>query len=437
MVEVIVRKKIDSEETLGTFITCAEYADRIITEDCDLYMETVDGTTNEENIIFKYRKNVFTQEEMDAAYEGLRDGATESQNRGIAAGPRGNQLGQEGRGNRDWVTAEQLELLSFLSRPLNTFDDGTTVESIRESHRINKEKDETRGQVWLRSAVTKKYPEYHGWFDKWLSGLHNFSREQQIEEAQYVIDNYISDTNYAQSVKSGIAGFFDRYPRIPHGRVCSYNEKNPEKFALAFPYLRKLNKMFKELLPVRWANQRREADKVDPRFLIDETVFSTLTINHNWRTACHRDAGDLHEGFSNICGITGPDGKGWKGAEFILPEYRIAVDLRPGDLLLVNNHGGIHGNDALIGTDDENDRMTLVCYFREKMVELKSWEYEMLRKQYVEERRNNKNHKLWRPLWNGVSPNMWEDQEWFDYMKGHNIEDPYAKEKNASLDSFF
>ena len=61
----------------------------------------------------------------------------------------------------------------------------------------------------------------------------------------------------------------------------------------------------------------------------------------------------------------------------------------------------------------------------------------MLRKQYVEERRNNKNHKLWRPLWNGVSPNMWEDQEWFDYMKGHNIEDPYAKEKNASLDSFF
>lgn len=434
MVEVIVRKKIDSEETLGTFITCKDYTDRIITDDCDLYAEAIDGKLSEENIIFKFRKNVFTKEEMDMAYAGLREAATESQNRGMAAGPRGDQLGQEGRGNRDWVTAEQLEILSFLARPLNTFDDGTTIESIRESHKKGS-KDETRGQVWLRSTVTKKYPEYHGWFDKWVAGVHNLSREDQIKEAEYVIKNYISDTNYAQSVMSGIAGYFDRYPRIPHGRVCSYNDKNPEKFKLAFPYLNKLNSQFRELLPVRWANQRREADKLDKRFLIDETVFTTLTVNHNWRTACHRDAGDLHEGFSNICGITGPDGKGWKGAEFILPEYRIGINLQPGDMLLVNNHGGIHGNDALIG--DDNDRLTLVCYFREKMVELESWEYEMLRKQFVEERRLNKDHKFQRPLWNGVSPGMWDDQEWFDYMKKHNMPDPYAKEEAASLDAFF
>ena len=434
MVEVLVRKKIDSEETLGTFITCKEYTDRIITEDCDLYAETIDGKLSEENIIFKFRKNVFTKEEMDMAYAGLRDAATESQNRGMAAGPRGDQLGQEGRGNRDWVTPEQLEILSFLARPLNTFEDGTTIQSIRDSHKKGS-KDETRGQVWLRSAVTKKYPEYHGWFDKWLAGTHNLSREEQIKEAEYVIKNYISDTNYAQSVMSGIAGYFDRYPRIPHGRVCAYNDKNPEKFKLAFPYLNKLNSQFRELLPIRWGNQRREADKLDKRFLVDDTVFTTLTVNHNWRTACHRDAGDLHEGFSNICGITGPEGKGWKGAEFILPEYRIGINLQPGDMLLVNNHGGIHGNDELIG--DDNDRLTLVCYFREKMVDLKSWEYEMLRKQFVEERRLNKDHKLQRPLWNGVSPGMWDDQEWFDYMKKHNMPDPYAKEAAASLDAFF
>jgi hypothetical protein len=262
MVEVLVRKKIDSEETLGSFITCKDYTDRIITEDCDLYAESIDGKLSEENIIFKFRKNVFTKEEMDMAYAGLRDAATESQNRGMAAGPRGDQLGQEGRGNRDWVTAEHLEILSFLARPTNTFDDGTTIESIRESHKKGS-KEETRGQVWLRSAVTKKYPEYHGWFEKWLTGTHNLSREEQIKEANYVINNYISDTNYAQSVMSGIAGYFDRYPRIPHGRVCSYNEKNPEKFKLAFPYLRKLNDQFRELLPIRWGNQRREADKLD------------------------------------------------------------------------------------------------------------------------------------------------------------------------------
>jgi hypothetical protein len=434
MVEVLVRKKIDSEETLGTFITCKDYTDRIINDDCDLYAESLDGSTTEENIIFKYRKNVFTKEEMDAAYTGLREAATESQNRGMAAGPRGDQLGQEGRGNRDWVTAEHIEILSFLARPENTFDDGTTLETIRESHKKGS-KEETRGQVWLRSVVTAKYDEYHGWFDKWLAGIHNMSRQQQIEEANYVINNYISETNYAQSVMSGIAGYFDRYPRIPYGRETSYTEKNREKFALAFPYLQKLNAQFRELLPVRWGNQRREADKLDPRYLVEGTVFTTLTVNHNWRTACHRDAGDLHEGFSNICGITGPEGKGWKGAEFILPEYRIAINLQPGDMLLVNNHGGIHGNDELIG--DDNDRLTLVSYFREKMVELKSWDYEHLRKQYIEERRQNKNHKYYRPLWNGVSPSMWEEQEWIDYMAAHNMPDPYAVKAAASLDEFF
>lgn len=433
MVEVLVRPKINSDEVLGTFVG-NNYYDRVIQDDCDLYAESIDGTLTEDNIIFKFRKNIFTKEECDSAYAGLRAAATESQNRGMAAGPRGDQLGQEGRGHRDWVTPEQIEILSFLARPTNTFDDGTTIETIRESHKSSS-KEETRGQVWLRSEVTKKYPEYHGWFDKWLVGIHNFSRQEQKNEAQYIIDNYISDTNYAQSVMSGIAGYFDRYPRIPHGRACAYNEKNPEKFALSYPYLHKLNDQFRKLIPGRWNAQNEQANKLDNRFRIDGTVFTTLTVNHNWRTACHRDAGDLTTGFSNICGITGPEGKSWKGGQFILPEYRIAINLQPGDMLLVNNHEGIHGNDELIGED--NDRMTIVAYFREKMVDLKSYDYEMLRKQYVEDRRTNKNHKLHRPLWNGVSPAMWEDKEWYDYMKSHNMEDPYKKVAAASLDSFF
>jgi len=433
MVEVLVRQKIDSEETLGTFVS-NNYYDRIIETDCDLYAWNQVGENNEKNLIFKYRKNVFTKEEQDAAYAGLREAATESQNRGLAAGPRGDMLGATGRGGRDWVTAEHEDLLSFLGRPLNVIDDGTTIDSIREFHK-NNTKEETRGRVWLRSEVTKAYPEYHGWFDKWASGLHNKSREEQIAEANFVNNTYISETNYAQTVMSGIAGYFDRYPRIPYGRATSYTEKHYDTFAKCYPYLQKLNSQFKELIPGRWKAQNAEANKLDSRFRIDGTVFTTLTVNHNWRTACHRDAGDLTAGFSNICGVTGPDGKGWRGGQFILPEYRIAINLQPGDMLLVNNHEGIHGNDALIG--DDNDRMTIVAYFREKMLELKSFDYENLRKQFVDERRLNKQHPLQRPLWNGVSPNMWEDKEWYDYMEKHNIPDPYKKEEKSTLEDFF
>ena len=434
MVKTLVIKAIDADDTLGSFIANDRY-DLVIQEDTDLYAESVTGDLNEDNIIFKFRRNVFTKEECDFAYAGLRDAATESQNRGLAAGPRGDMLGAAGRSHRDWVTEYHQDILDFLLRPDNAIFQEDTIESIRAEHLNNPKKEETRGRVWLRSEVCKQYPEYHGWFDKWVDGLHNLSREEQRKEANNVLSNYISETNYAQSVMSGIAGYFDRYPRIPYGRATSYTEKNLEKFALCYPYLRKLNEQFKELIPGRWKAQRNEADKLDPRFLIDDTVFTTLTVNHNWRTACHRDAGDLTVGFSNICGVTGPEGKGWKGGQFILPEYRIAINLQPGDMLLVNNHAGIHGNDELIG--DDNDRMTIVAYFREKMTELKSWDYEQLRKQYIEERRSNRNHEYYRALWNGVSPGMWGEQEWYDYMKKHNMQDPYAKEEASDLSSFF
>jgi hypothetical protein len=32
---------------------------------------------------------------------------------------------------------------------------------------------------------------------------------------------------------------------------------------------------------------------------------------------------------------------------------------------------------------------------------------------------------------------MWEDQEWYDYMKKHNMKDPYVDENQSSLAGFF
>ena len=226
-------------------------------------------------------------------------------------------------------------------------------------------------------------------------------------EADYILRTYISDTTYAESVPSGIAGYYDRYPRIPYGRATRYTEKHVEEYVKCFPYIRSLDAIFKRELPKRWQRQRDAADRIDPRFTICGSVFSTLTVNHNWRTAAHRDAGDLNEGFSSIAAFTGHDGKGWQGGELILPEYRVAIKLRAGDLLLVNAHECIHANAPLIGED--NDRLTVVAYFREKMLGLGSWEYELLRKRFVEERR--------------VTPGMWRSQEWANYLAMNGMVD--------------
>ena len=79
MTKVLIRKKIDSEETLGTFITCKQYTDLVVTDDCDLYAQDTFNPklTDESNVIFRYRKNVFSHEERRLCYHGLREAATE------------------------------------------------------------------------------------------------------------------------------------------------------------------------------------------------------------------------------------------------------------------------------------------------------------------------------------------------------------------------
>lgn len=443
MVKLIVAKeKHDCEHLLGTFVD-ERHFDLVVEEDTDCYMEplpSVTGMSNtdERRIAFKFRKNYFSKEEQMQAYEGLREAAIESQNRGHAAGPRGEILGDyDGRSHREWVTDYQLEILDFLITDGTRLVDDVSIESIREKYndpKLKSKVDETRGNVWLRSKVIKEYPEYTGWFDQWVDGLHNKPKDVIREEANKIANEWISDTTYAQAVLSGIAGWFDRYPRIPYGRATAYTERNPDKFAKSYPFLQSLNKGFKDLLPWRHENQQQAANKIDSRFLVPGTVFTTITVNKSFRTACHRDAGDLNEGLSNLL-VLG-DGR-YKGGYLVFPEYRIAVNVRPGDLLLVNNHEIIHANTEIVLDDDTAERISLVCYFREKMLELKSWEYEQLRKAFIDQRRLNENHPLWRPLWNGVSPQWDTSEEWYDFLKKNNMPNPYPVEEKASLLGFF
>lgn len=430
---VYVDKKIDCNHLLGKFLDKSHYT-TLFDEDVDVYGPSMDGSMTEENVIAKFRKNKIPKEIQEKTYEGLREAATQSQNRGIAAGPRGDRLLAENRGGRDWVSAYQSEVLEYLTRPLNSLED-RTLESIKKAH-AKGSKEEVRGHVWLRSKITAERPEYDGWFDVWLEEIKNLPQPEQKTKAEYVLDNYISETNYAQSVMSGVAGFYGRYPRIPYGRACSFNEKHPDKFAMAFPFLQALSSEFRNLLPVRWKVQYESSLKLDPEFVIPGTVFTTLTVNHNWRTAAHLDAGDLGPGFSNLCGF----GKGWKGGELIAPEYGAAFNIQPGDMLFIANHTAIHGNAELFPLDGESepDRLTVVSYFREDLFDVKSWKYEQLRKQFVDERRLNPDHPLQRKLWNGVSSGMWESDEWLSFLEKHGmVDEDGIVARKATLDSFF
>lgn len=444
MVKIIVAdSKLHCEHLMGQYLDESHY-DTLIEEDTDCYMESIFGTEslgNEDRIAFKFRKNWFSKEEQDQAYVGLREAATESQNRGQAAGPRGEMLGVEGRGGRDWVTDYELEVLDFLMDTSGKLIDDVTIASIRAKYvgAPRSSTEETRGSVWLRSKVCEQYPEYFGWFDKWVDSLEGKSEGEIVNAAKTIATKWVSSTNYAKSVFSGVAGWYDRYPRIPFGRATTYTRDNFDKFKLAFPFLQSLDRGFKELLPARWSNQKKAAEKIDPKFVVPDTVFTTITVNKSFRTAAHRDAGDFADGLSNLLVVGSGD---YTGGYLVFPEYRMAVNVRPGDLLLVSNHDIIHGNTEIkLGPDAE--RISLVCYLRENMLELGSHDYEITREQYVIDRRTNKEHQHYRPLWNGVSPGMWDEQEWYDYLEnklGHDVVAKYhpkACAESSSLEDLF
>ncbi len=435
---IIADRKYDCSHLQGQFVDEQHY-DILVEEDCDVYAPAGsfgDETNDEQRIIFKFRKNYFTEEEQRQAYLGLREAATETQNRGMAAGPREGKLG-----NREWVTDYEFDVIDYFSNPKSNLFGSDPIEEIKAQHANKPPQPSNKNNVWSILAV--KQDEFD--FERWVEKTKLLTPDQQRDETRRMVQKYICQTTYANGVMSGIAGWFDRYPRIPYGRATSYTANNLEKFKMSYPFLQHLAKGFKDLLPWRYSNQMKAANKLDPEFLVPGTPFTTITVNKTFRTAAHYDAGDLNEGLSNLL-VLSNDGR-FTGGYLIAPEYRVAVNVRPGDLLLINNHEVMHGNTPIV-CEEGSERVSLVVYFREKMLELGSKAYEDCRREYVESRRLNKNHPghkhddgTDRHLWNGVSPGMWEEQEWYDYCESkvgrEELIKMHPQAANTSLEEFF
>ena len=430
---IIAKPKIDCNDLLGQFLDESNY-DVLIEEDTDCFFHDYeDYEQKEQRVAFKFRKNYFSKQEQEQAYIGLREAATQSQNRGLAAGPKGDKCM-----GREWVTETQLRLLDFFKKePENTAVPIVIADEVERIKEQYKDVESTRGLVWLSAKVKEDNFD----FNTWLSQVINLPVAQRKQETNDILGDYISDTTYANPVFSGIAGWFDRYPRIPYGRATSYTQNSFEKFKMSFPFLQSLNRGFKDLLPWRWQNQKSAIDKIDPAFYVSDTVFTTITVNKTFRTAAHYDAGDFSDGLSNLLVLS--NNGNYSGGYLVFPEYRIAVNVRPGDLLLVNNHEIMHGNTPIVTHDEEAERISLVCYLREKMLELGSKEYEDHRFNYVESRRKNPEHPKQRRLWNGISEGMWTEQEWYDYLERHGGREmvekyhPEAYKKESTLEDLF
>ena len=200
----------------------------------------------------------------------------------------------------------------------------------------------------------------------------------------------VSKMKVNNQVASNAIGFFDadnKMCKLPC-RLTHFTRTNFDKYQEGFPFLQKIDKLYNTLLPEAHKRQLDRANE-KPHLKISDTSFSTVTINRNFRTALHRDAGDFREGFGNLTIIE--RGK-YHGGYTILPQFGIALNVRQGDFLAMDVHEW-HCNAPLYetksderfnakikpdynqtserGVEGENKRYTrlsFVCYIREKII---------------------------------------------------------------------
>ena len=194
---------------------------------------------------------------------------------------------------------------------------------------------------------------------------------------------YVSNTQRAKRVRSGIVGFFDRNPRLPYCRMTAFNMREPEKFASAVPVIQECDRVFAEAVPERYAFQKEFAERTSSDFLIPQTAFSTVTVNRNWQTAVHKDAGDLKGGFGCLTAFSAGE---YDGCYLIFPKFRVAANIRSGDVCLADVHEW-HGNSPIRRNTRAYDRVSLVLYYRERMAECGSAVEELSRAKNLERNR--------------------------------------------------
>jgi hypothetical protein len=163
----------------------------------------------------------------------------------------------------------------------------------------------------------------------------------------------------SNGTRSGLVGYYEKARGLPC-RLTGFTRTYFDKYQAGLPFLQHLSQLFQELIPESYERQRQRALET-PNFIIPDTAFSTVTVNHNFPTAIHKDAGDFEAGFGNLACIS----ENYEGAHTVFPEWGVGFDVRTGDFLAMNVHE-FHGNSPLIPTDPTSEplRLTFVCYLR-------------------------------------------------------------------------
>lgn len=180
-------------------------------------------------------------------------------------------------------------------------------------------------------------------------------------------DGSVSNITVGNKVYSGNVGYMDAGAMVHYCRKTAFARDYFDKFKEGIPFVEYIDKKYQELCPEHYKKQIAIAKGTNRNYRIADTSFTTVTVNRNFQTAVHKDAGDFPDGFGNLIVYREGD---YKGSYFCLPEYRVAIDMQNCDILFADVHKW-HGNTPFIECSEDYLRIAFVMYYREYMYKCK------------------------------------------------------------------
>ena len=356
---LIVKKLFTDEEIAkreGTWFEESDIHYPIVNTNTDIYRLDDDGN---KHLLLKFRKNCVPQELIQLGWDSYKDLAKASRGRGASAGPIDTT-------SQYWGKRKLVDTKKWSTGYLNP--KGLELHELYSHFEL--------------SALKMKCDELEI----------KYSEDISTEDCIKLLikkQGGISKMKVNNQVASNPIGFYEagkNFADLPC-RLTHFTRTNFEKYNNGLPFIQKIDQLFKRLIPDAHERQLERAN-LKSHLKIPKTCFSTVTINRNFRTAMHRDAGDFKGGFGNLTVIE--RGK-YHGGYTIFPQYGVAIDLRNNDFVAMDVHQW-HCNTPLYETEEDKKfnetmepvfkdnpevgtagiyenytRISFVCYLREKI----------------------------------------------------------------------
>jgi hypothetical protein len=203
-------------------------------------------------------------------------------------------------------------------------------------------------------------------------------------------DGQPSKMYVSNQVCSTPIGYYEKMKAVGSDLPCRLTYQTALKlknYQAGIPYIEEIDKWYRRLHPVQHCIQKARASQ-RPKYQIENTAFSTITINRNFRTGLHKDSGD----FGGYAMLSVLERGQYNGGLFMIPAYGLGIDLREGDVLCAkvseyhanteiwttpeqetfNNEMSLRFKlDTQVGTlglDKRYTRISFVSYLREKLI---------------------------------------------------------------------